>query len=159
MNQCWNIVYWTLRNKLWWNLNRNAYIFIQENAFENVSKMAAILSRHQCVKEWGLLFLYNCCHTKPYARSWLAQVTTELWRPPLPLWHQYISVITSYTGGSKGERKKAHSGKTKHFITSLNNVLSNMASLKTSASFHYFLSGVYGLTGSHFSIKMLFART
>ena len=31
-----NIVYWTLRNKLQWNLNRNSYIFIQENAFENV---------------------------------------------------------------------------------------------------------------------------
>ena len=48
--QCWNIVNWTLRNKLQWNLNRNSYIFIHENAFENVVwKMAAILSRPQCV--------------------------------------------------------------------------------------------------------------
>ena len=31
-----NIVNWTLGNKLQWNLKRNSYIFIQENAFENV---------------------------------------------------------------------------------------------------------------------------
>ena len=54
LNQCWNIVSWTFGNKLQWNLNQNSYIFIQENAFENVVwKMAAILSRLQCVKhEW-----------------------------------------------------------------------------------------------------------
>ena len=33
-------------------LNRNSYIFIQENAFQNVVwKMAAILSRPRCVKD------------------------------------------------------------------------------------------------------------
>ena len=33
-----------------WNFNRNSYIFIQENTFENVvRKMAAILSQPQCV--------------------------------------------------------------------------------------------------------------
>ena len=48
--QCWNIVYWTLGNKLEWNLKRNSYIFIQEKAFENVTwKIPAILSRPQCV--------------------------------------------------------------------------------------------------------------
>ena len=42
LNQCWNIVNSNLRNKLQWNLNRNSYIFIQENAFENVvCEMAA----------------------------------------------------------------------------------------------------------------------
>ena len=51
LNQCWNIVNWTPRNKLQWNVNRNSNIFIQENPFENgVWKMAAILSRPQCVK-------------------------------------------------------------------------------------------------------------
>ena len=35
LKQCWNVVNWTLGNKLQWNLNRNLYIFIQENAFEN----------------------------------------------------------------------------------------------------------------------------
>ena len=50
LNECWSIVNWTLGNKLHWNLNRNFYIFIQENAFENVLwKMAAILSWPQCV--------------------------------------------------------------------------------------------------------------
>ena len=40
-----------LRNKLQWNLNRNSYIFIQENTFENVvCEMVAILSRPQCVE-------------------------------------------------------------------------------------------------------------
>ena len=43
-------VNWTLGNKLHWNLNRNLYIVIKENAFENVvGKMAAILPRSQCV--------------------------------------------------------------------------------------------------------------
>ena len=37
--------YWTLRNNLQENCSRNSYIFIQENAFENVvCKMADILS-------------------------------------------------------------------------------------------------------------------
>ena len=48
--QWWNIFNWTLRNKLQWNLNRNSYILVQENAFENVAcQMATILSRPQCV--------------------------------------------------------------------------------------------------------------
>ena len=50
LKQCWNIVNWTPGNRIQWNLNRNSYIFIQENALENVVwKMAAILSRPQCV--------------------------------------------------------------------------------------------------------------
>ena len=36
LNQCCNIVNWTLRNKLQWNFNRNSNIFIEENTFENV---------------------------------------------------------------------------------------------------------------------------
>ena len=49
LKQCWNIVNWTLRNKLHWNFNGNSNIFIQENAFENViCEMAPILSRPQC---------------------------------------------------------------------------------------------------------------
>ena len=50
LNQCCNIVNWTVGNKLQWNLNRNSCIFIQESAFENVvCEMVAILSRPQCV--------------------------------------------------------------------------------------------------------------
>ena len=51
LNQCWNIVNLTLRNKLQWNLNRNSNICIQENLFESVDcETASILSRPQCVK-------------------------------------------------------------------------------------------------------------
>ena len=39
-----------LGKKLQWNLNWSLYIFIQENEFENVCKMAAILSQPQYVK-------------------------------------------------------------------------------------------------------------
>ena len=40
----------TIRNKLQWNFNRNSYIFIQENAFENgVCEMASIWYRPQWV--------------------------------------------------------------------------------------------------------------
>ena len=50
--QCRNIVNLTLRNKLQRRFNRYSNIFIQENPFQNVVwKMAAILSRPQCVKE------------------------------------------------------------------------------------------------------------
>ena len=50
LNQCWIILNWTHGNKLHWNLNGNLYIFIQENAFENVVReFAVILSRPQCV--------------------------------------------------------------------------------------------------------------
>ena len=45
-----HIANWTPRNKLQRNLNRNSYIFIRENTFENIVwKMAAILFRPQCV--------------------------------------------------------------------------------------------------------------
>ena len=49
-NQCWLIVNWTPESIFQWNLDWNSIIFIQENAFENIScKMAAILSRPECV--------------------------------------------------------------------------------------------------------------
>ena len=64
LNQCWNIVNPNLKNKLQWNLKRNSYIFIQENAFENlVCEMAAILSRPQCIKASWHLFKW-CLDTK-----------------------------------------------------------------------------------------------
>ena len=50
-NQCCNKIKSKLRNKFQWNLKQNPYIFIQENAFNNVvCEMATILSRPQCVK-------------------------------------------------------------------------------------------------------------
>ena len=54
LNQCSNIVNLNLRNKLQWNLKQNSYIFIQENASENiVCRMAAILSRGDELTHWG----------------------------------------------------------------------------------------------------------
>ena len=51
LNQCWNVVNWTFRDKLQWNCNWNSNIFIEENVFENVIwKMASILSWPQFVK-------------------------------------------------------------------------------------------------------------
>ena len=50
LKQCWNIVSSTLENKFHSNFNQNSYIFIQENAFENVvCWMASISFRPQCV--------------------------------------------------------------------------------------------------------------
>ena len=44
-------------DKFKWNLNRNLYIFIQENAFENVVwEMAVILSQPQGVNYIALLY-------------------------------------------------------------------------------------------------------
>ena len=52
LNQCWNIVNLTLRNKLQWNINQNTEVFIHKNTFENVvCKMAAILFRVRWVNE------------------------------------------------------------------------------------------------------------
>ena len=49
LKQWWNINS-NLGNKLQWNLKQNLYIFIQENAFENVIlEMTAILYQPQCV--------------------------------------------------------------------------------------------------------------
>ena len=46
--------YQTLGNNIQWNLNWNSYIFIHENAFENVfCEMAAILSPPHCVRMGG----------------------------------------------------------------------------------------------------------
>ena len=57
LNQCWNIVNWTLGNKLQWNFNQNSNIFIQENAFENgVCEMASI-----CLGLNELSNVYTAC--------------------------------------------------------------------------------------------------
>ena len=44
-----DLVKWTFRNNTQWNFNQKLTIFIHENAFINVYKMAAILSQPQCV--------------------------------------------------------------------------------------------------------------
>ena len=79
LNQWWNIVNWTLGNKLQSNLNRNLYIFIEENAFENVTcEMAAILSWPQSVNELTSTYLSVCPH------SWWLQLEGSIPRNSSP---------------------------------------------------------------------------
>ena len=71
LNWCWNIVHLTLRNTLQWNIKQNSYIFLQDNAFENVvCEMLAFLSWPQCVKgqtcfvfcdspKWPVFYLFH----------------------------------------------------------------------------------------------------
>ena len=60
LNQCWNIVNWTLRNKRHRNFNWKSYIFIEANTFENVvCKIVAILSWPQCVKQYFAFLMNN----------------------------------------------------------------------------------------------------
>ena len=50
----------SLKNKFQWNLKRNSYTFIQENAFENVvCEMATILSLPQSVNALDFLSALN----------------------------------------------------------------------------------------------------
>ena len=45
LNQCWNIVDWTLRNTLQWNFNGNYHISIEQNVFKRVvCEMASIFA-------------------------------------------------------------------------------------------------------------------
>ena len=54
------LVYWTLKNKLQWNFDRNYNIFIKKNAFESVvCKMATILPRLQCANELNVVGNYQ----------------------------------------------------------------------------------------------------
>ena len=65
LNQCCNIFNSNGRNNLWCYLQKNSYIFIQENAFENVvCKVAAILFQLQCVK-----LTSSCRHEDPGIHS------------------------------------------------------------------------------------------
>ena len=80
-----------IRNKLQWNLNRNSNIFIEENTFEiGVWKMAAILSRPQCVNwpgweftlgwvYWNLPMVNDAVVLGCRARSRLAPSQWETW--------------------------------------------------------------------------------
>ena len=71
LNQWWLIVNWTPGNKFQWNLNRNSFIFSQENALENVVwKMSAILSPPQCVKPFINLAPDLCFIEHQRSRGW-----------------------------------------------------------------------------------------
>ena len=49
LNQCYNIINWSLMDTLHSNRERNSHILIQENSVQNVVwKLVAILFRYQC---------------------------------------------------------------------------------------------------------------
>ena len=63
-------VNWDLRNKRQWHSNRNSNIFIQENAFKNVWKMAAILS-WLVLSHWHLVVPYGIIELgQHWIRQW-----------------------------------------------------------------------------------------
>ena len=73
-------VNWTPRNKLHWNFNQNSYIFNEENQFENDSwKMAAILSRSQCVNNRGPHNLWTTAAQQRYMKHLNERLTHWGW--------------------------------------------------------------------------------
>ena len=79
LNQCWNIVNSNLRNKLQWNPRQNSFIFIQENAFENVvCNRASIQSRSQWVNPcWpiGVIGVTRPQWKNSYCRQFLFEIS------------------------------------------------------------------------------------
>ena len=87
LNQCWDIVDWTLGNKLQWNLNRNLCICIRENTFENIVwEMTTILSQRQCVKKLTWMFMWqgavyhltmNLAICAPHWTAWIPSIILQ----------------------------------------------------------------------------------
>ena len=98
LNQCWNIVNWTLRDKLQWNFNRNSNIFIQENALENiVCEMASMLSRPQ----WHpSVFIGHLSGKTPqwHWSRWFPDACLIKFRHTLPAKCLYFAIIWGRTG-------------------------------------------------------------
>ena len=70
LNQCWDIVNWTLRNMLQWNFNQNIKLFIHKNTTENVfSEMAAILSSGRWANSSWPWVVYVCCKNSSHFPS------------------------------------------------------------------------------------------
>ena len=70
LNKCRNIVKSNLRNKRQWNRKRNSYIFIPENAFENVvCDMRTILFRPRLVDLSVTLAAGMCLSIYPYSQG------------------------------------------------------------------------------------------
>ena len=74
LNQCCNIVNWTLGNEIRWNFNRNSYIFIHYSAFEN---KAVILSRPQSVN-WQSSCC-SCLYEKNAMQNWLTPMHVPMY--------------------------------------------------------------------------------
>ena len=90
LNQCWNIVNGTLRNKLQWNPKRNSYIFIQEMHL----KMSSGKWRPFCP---GLNVLTH----------WVWDKMVSIWRKPFSLNNYLSSIKISLKKKSPADRKSA----------------------------------------------------
>ena len=107
LNQCWNIVNWTLGNKVQWNFKQNSNIFIQENALEDViCEMASILSRPQWVKNIGQdqrwFHMILPCMLVLYAMNQFRNVHQRPWQS-VPWFSSFIfNKLGRYRWRSKG---------------------------------------------------------
>ena len=91
LNQWRNIVNLTLMNNLQWNSNQYSNIFIKENPFQNVVwKMAAILSRPQCVNGPDVpTFIFSSSSCLRNMAWWRSTSGSSSWRPGKQMTHNY----------------------------------------------------------------------
>ena len=103
LNQFLFIVNWTLGNKLQWNFNQNAELFIHENAYENnFCEMAAILSRGG---ELTRVIICNCftrmqllTHARVPVLIWIISVSRRV--PWWMSWRSHGSHALGQSGSS-----------------------------------------------------------
>ena len=95
LNQWWNIVDWTLGNKLQWNLNRNLYICVNENPSENV-----------IWKMRGICHGLNVLSWYSWSRSWKhSLMTLTHWGQVTHICISELTMIGSDNGLSPGRRQ------------------------------------------------------
>ena len=87
LNQCWNIVKWTPRNKLQWNFNWNSYIFIQKMHL----KISSAKWRPYCLY---LNVLRTYWKTTIYLQQWKCrEYCTEIYLVIREVSHQWFSWV------------------------------------------------------------------
>ena len=86
LNQCCLVVNWIARNKFQWNVNRNYYIFIQENGLENKSAkfrifclgLSVFIGDWLSIKQLLIWFMFPVCVNFRYLRMlWYTAVITS----------------------------------------------------------------------------------
>ena len=63
LNQCWNIVDWTLVNKLRWKINRNLYIFITKCILKRRKEIGVHIVSASAIIWTNDGFVYWCKYT------------------------------------------------------------------------------------------------
>ena len=104
LNQCWNIVNLNLRDKLLWNLKRNSYIFIQENAFQNVVWELASICLGLNVLNWISLRVWYKIES-PYTLT-MANLRNQISCIVLAYFTKLLcAMILSYIGKGAGHKQ------------------------------------------------------